>query len=215
VCLLRDTLNRAEFESILDQDLKSRNSLSLARKTVSLILLYITGLRVSNLLSLRTQDIKDLLLKKEMTISLIKRGPNSHRIVISESHHAFLLKYESEINILIKNKTYDALVFSSLKNPNKSYQRAEFTRVLNKVLKKSSMRLMKNLKTHSFRTTFITQLLVNNPVDKICRVVGHKSILSTLRYDRNVLKRKEQRSVIESRLETHLHLPNENDEITN
>ena len=57
--ILRDTLNRAEFQGILDQDIKGRSPLSLSRKRLSLILLYITGLRVSNLLNLRVQDLKD------------------------------------------------------------------------------------------------------------------------------------------------------------
>ena len=201
---LRDPLNRLEFETILSLDINGRSALSLARKRLALVLLYITGLRVSNLLVLKVSDLNDILLKKEFHIGLIKRGSESHRILISDSNFQLLEKYKKDISILLQNKAYDDFVFSSLRDPKKAYQRAEFTRSLNAILFKSSCRLQKNLKTHSFRTTLITQLLVNTPLNKVSSLIGHKSIISTLRYDRNILKRKEQRVLIESRLEAHL-----------
>ena len=53
-----------------------------SRKKAALILLYITGLRVSNLLLLKIHNIEDLFEKGSTTIPLIKRGSNKHLLAL-------------------------------------------------------------------------------------------------------------------------------------
>ena len=60
-----------------------------------------------------------------------------------------------------------------------------FEKELNKILEKASIILKKNIRTHSFRATVITELLANNiAIDDVKEIIGHKSIESTLNYKR-------------------------------
>ncbi len=73
---LRESITEDEFFLILDS-VKNDHFVS-SRKKAALILLYLTGLKVSNLLLFRIDHVNDLFDKGSTTISLIKRGSNKH-----------------------------------------------------------------------------------------------------------------------------------------
>lgn len=70
---IRETIDEQEFLQILE--LVKRQSFVGARKKCGMIILYLTGIRVSNLLVFSVRHTKELLEKGETTIPLIKRGP--------------------------------------------------------------------------------------------------------------------------------------------
>lgn len=75
---MRDSMNENEFKGILE--LVKPNNFVASRKKTALLLLYVTGLRVSQLLKFQIKHIQQLLDKGETTIPLIKRGHTFHNI---------------------------------------------------------------------------------------------------------------------------------------
>jgi len=44
-----------------------------------------------------------------------------------------------------------------------------------------------NIKSHSFRINYVTSILKKHPVNIAQSIIGHRSIDTTMRYDRNTL----------------------------
>lgn len=193
---LRDVVLPEELSMILDKCSSYR--FSSCRRRLAFVLLYLTGLRVSNLLILTVKQVKELFLKGDVTISLIKNGPSRHSIIVSEKGLDFLNKYKKTLNLLCQNKKGSDLLFTTEKSPDKSITRASFDNELNVILKECSLFLGKHLRTHSFRATFITDLLKSTPIDVVKDVVGHSDIKSTLTYKRSRLSKETIQKVIKT-----------------
>nr|YP_009258528.1 putative phage integrase [Netrium digitus]ANI25550.1 putative phage integrase [Netrium digitus] len=84
-------------------------------------------------------------------------------------------------------------------NSRKHLERAYFDKQLNKVLIKASQKLGKNIRTHSFRTSFITDLL-NSGVElsKIKDIIGHKDIKTTNKYIRCDLREDDLMKILQN-----------------
>ncbi len=73
---LRDTISRADFDVVIS--LVKKHRFSKARRRLALALLYLSGLRVSNLRLLSVKNVKTLLKTGNVTLPIIKRGFNRH-----------------------------------------------------------------------------------------------------------------------------------------
>ena len=82
---LRDSVTEDEFFHILKSVKKDHFVPS--RRKAGLILLYITGLKRSNLLLLKIHKIDQLFDKGSTTIPLIKRASNKHLLSLSKPNH--------------------------------------------------------------------------------------------------------------------------------
>ena len=71
-----------------------------ARVKVTLTILYLTGLLISNLLLLTKKQVYDLLKKGHITIRLIKRGKERHLVVISSPGRKILKSIITEIDLI-------------------------------------------------------------------------------------------------------------------
>lgn len=85
----RDMIEFNEFNFLLNM-IDNNNYCDLRRKA-ALLILYTTGLRVSNLLIFKVKNIKDLITDGKTRIDLIKGGNVQHMIVISNSSSILLL----------------------------------------------------------------------------------------------------------------------------
>lgn len=186
---LRDVVSSIEFSSILE--LIKGDRFSNCRRRLCLVILYITGLRVSNLLIFNVKHLKDLFKTGKVTIPLIKKGAAKHTIHLSDSGLSLLNKHKKSLSILCKNKTISNPVFSSQLDLEKPISREHLDKELNNILVKASLKLGKHLRTHSFRASFIKDLLVSVPVDWVQEFVGHKDINSTLTSNRYLENRSE------------------------
>jgi site-specific recombinase XerD len=182
---LRDVVSKEEFSIIINQ-VKSKSFAS-CRRQLALVLLYLTGLRVSNLLILTVKQVKSLFFDGKVIIPLIKNGVKRHSMVLSEEGLLLLNKYKESFHVLCKNKKVHNLVFTTEKRLDKPMNRASFDNELNVILQKCSLEFGKHLRTHSFRATMITDLLVSTPIDQVKEFIGHNDIKSTLTYKRSRL----------------------------
>lgn len=101
---LRDTISPIEFDKIefdkILNGVKGRMYRQERRK-IALTLLYLTGLRVLNLLLLKVQHIKEFLENGQTLISLIKGGEQRHRLTLSSQGKKVSLHVGEEFIILI------------------------------------------------------------------------------------------------------------------
>lgn len=185
---LRDVISSEELSVIMS--LIKPKGFSNSRRRLAFCLLYLTGLRVSNLLCLNVRHVKDLFKTGEVTIPLIKKGPSRHKIKLSANGLLFLNGFKQDFVVLCRNKQVSFALFSSIQDLENPRPRQHFDEELNKILREASVRCGKHLRTHSFRATFITDLLVSTPIDEVKEFIGHKDIKTTLTYKRTRLTEK-------------------------
>lgn len=198
---LREALTLEQFETLLTY--VEGHSYKASRIRIALILLYYTGLRVSNLLVLKLFHIQELLHEKETHLPLIKGGSRRHFLSVGTQGKHFLDKYARDVIALQQGKTASEFFFTAnpriIKKPGplKALDRSNFDVELNAVLKKASLHFGKHFRTHSFRATFVTDLLkAEVPIHKVREVIGHSDIKSTSTYQRSSVTQKEVRSII-------------------
>lgn len=183
--LIRESVTEHEFHAILD--MVKHNHFVASRKKTALILLYVTGLRVSNLLKLTIQNIEDFLNKGETRISIIKRGNKNHPILLSKKSRILIKEHTINFTQLMRDKERDSFFFTTQTRLDKPISRSSFDAELNNVLVKASQTFNKHIRTHSFRASIITDFLKSTPVDIVKQIVGHKDIATTLQYKRGVI----------------------------
>lgn len=183
---LRDTIDLADFERILL--LVRGRAGAKERRRLALALLYLTGLRVSNLLLFNVAHAMELFEKGNTRIQLIKGGEKRFPLRLSPKGRRLLLRFKQDFMKLAHNKTADAPLFTTAKDFTKPIARDNFDKELNQILTAASAQLQKHLRTHSFRATIITELLKSSPIDDVKEIIGHKSISSTLQYKRSRLQ---------------------------
>lgn len=182
---LRDTIDLADFERIIL--LVRGRAGAKERRRLAFVLLYLTGLRVSNLLLFSVAHARELFEKGNTRIQLIKGGEKRFPIRLSPKGRNLLLRFKEDFIKLTRNKSADAPLFTTAKDFTKPIARDNFDKELNKILAIASAQLEKHLRTHSFRATIITELLKSSPIDDVKELIGHKSISSTLEYKRSRL----------------------------
>lgn len=188
----RDTINPKEFQSLIQSIQLS--SPKYARIKVAFTLLYLTGLRVTNLLTFNVQNIVQLQQDQSTLIHLIKRGGMT-KIAIPNDAKTWLKQIQPDISLLIKGKGPQDALFTN--NKGQIISRSNFNKDLNKILKDLSIKSGKRLYTHSFRVTMITELLQSHPIQQVKKLIGHKDIRTTEVYDRKFMSERELRKALQ------------------
>ena len=156
-------------------------------------MLYITGLRVSNLLLFNVRNIKELMEKGETHITLIKNKKKSklHPITLGEKAKNYLKEFQSNFYSLMLNKNENEPFFTTQNKLHCPIHRVSFDSEINNVLIRASEKFQKHLRTHSFRASIITDYLKSTPIDVVKEVIGHKDIKTTLQYKRGQVSQHE------------------------
>lgn len=197
----REAITAQEFIKIIDfVNNNFQNPLTIARVKTALVLLYTTGLRISNLLLLRKRDITQLLNEGECNINLIKGGPQKQLLHIGCKGRALLRDLSRELTVIDGvQKEENAPFFISKLDTQKAISPRNFRGQLNKVLQYASVILKKHIRSDSFRATFITDLLeLGIPIEQARDIVGHRDIATTATYRRSRMNIKELRKTITS-----------------
>ena len=206
----RDIITRKEFFEMLAYT--SKTNVKASRIRAALILLFYTGLRVSNLLVLTIDDVNQLLTKQTVTLPLIKRGPCDHRLFLSPDFIKTVKDHGQDcFNIIIKNRQQQGAspsdFFFSIaykkninglqpEKQNKPLSRTSFTEEINRVMCNIGKRNDKKFSSHSFRTTLITNLIQNGVAsENVRKIVGHQNLDSTAGYDRSTFSGKDIQKV--------------------
>jgi len=144
------------------------------RNKAMLELMYGCGLRVSELISIETNDI-DMI---NCQIKISGKGNKERIIPLGEYSIDYLRKYLNKRNLLLKNKTCNKLF---LNNRGEQMTRQGFFKNLKKILKEKH--LNSNISPHTLRHSFATHLL-NRGADlrSIQEMLGHSDISTTKIY---------------------------------
>ena len=134
-----------------------------------LLLLYTSGVRISELLNLKLQDFDS----QRMQIRVLGKGDKFRYTILSERCLEALRAYWKEY----KPTNY---LFNGLKN-GKKYSKSSVRNILKKAVKKA--RVKQKVIVHTMRHSFATHLLesgVNIVIVK--NLLGHNSLRTTMRY---------------------------------
>jgi len=174
---IKDNITQQEFKHLINY-LKADTSVRANRKDRLIKLfniLYSTGLRVNETTQLTNFKLKELLNTKQTKIIAHKQSLEKV-IYITENTRKQLLKLFPEIT-----ENEDLLFTSERGSKNSPLAVNSVIRDINQYLKKVFPN--KNITSHSFRQTLITELAQKNINTKVIQtLIGHKSISSTYRY---------------------------------
>jgi integrase len=172
---------------------------SLPRKTfvdkrfiLCILLLYITGCRINELQNFNYYAVQTLIKEGTLTIYTFKNR-STRRIDISENEKLLLKSYEDLFNKFYMKIPLKLSVLST--STGREMNNRAAINWMNKKLKLLYPDQNLNLKSHSFRIGYITNLLKNNNAQVAKSIIGHSNIETTMRYDRNVLNSKDVKNI--------------------
>lgn len=165
--LLPDILSRQEIEKLLT--MPDRTTCLGARDRAILEVLYASGLRVSELCSLRIYDVDDTFLKvkgkgrKERLVPLGRKA-----VEAINAYHPFLDAFEGNEQLFVTSK-------------GKPINRIEVWRMVKRYIAQAG--ITKKISPHSLRHSFATHLLDEGADLRVIQeMLGHSNIASTDRY---------------------------------
>lgn len=168
---LPQVLTIEEVDSLLDIDLNTPFDY---RNKAMLELLYGTGLRVSELLSLKIGDIDF----SNCIVRCIGKGNKERIVPIGEYVIYYLNSYLEYRPLLLKNKKSDYLFLNSRGD---HLSRFSFFKILKNLLIKKGIN--KNISPHSLRHSFATHILEGGAdLRSIQELLGHSDISTTKIY---------------------------------
>ena len=166
---LPKVLSVEEVDRLLDISLTDAFSY---RNKAMLELMYATGLRVSELVSLKLHDI-DL---TNETVRTMGKGSKERIIPIGEIAVHYLTVYLKEYRDQLLKKEYTDALF--LNNHGKQMTRQGFFKILKKIAKEKEIKT--SFSPHTLRHSFATHLLENGAdLRSIQELLGHSSISTT------------------------------------
>ena len=158
----RDPIN-SEIYNLLIKESEGPTYIA-TRTRIAICLLTVTGIRISELLSVKVGQLETLLEEGWISIDRLKRGP-------------------ANLLFLMKNK--DSYVFTSDRKPNQKLRRETITMDVNKVTHSVSKFLpaKPNIISHSFRIGYISQLWKDTKdIEFVRQTIGHRSLNATSGY---------------------------------
>lgn len=169
---LPDSLSIEEMEILLNTPELTTAGI---RDKVMMELLYGTGIRVSELIDMKTLDVNS-----EMGfISVMGKGQKERIIPITDYVAGLLREYIENTRIeLLKSNDIDALFIT---NRGKPFSRQGVWKMIKKYGQMSGV--LKNITPHTFRHTFATHLIENGADLRIVQeLLGHTDIATTQIY---------------------------------
>jgi len=169
---LPSTLTEEEVMSLLDIHLTDNFSY---RNKAMLELLYATGLRVSELINLKLQDIDF----SQDIIRTFGKGSKERIIPIGDYAKEYLEKYIYEYRSSMLKKENNEYIF--LNNHGKQMTRQGFFKIIKKIAKEKGIN--KELSPHTLRHSFASHLLkYGADLRTIQELLGHSDISTTQIY---------------------------------
>ena len=184
---LPDVLSQDEIEAILNQPASSahdKRRLWLRDRAV-LEVLYATGIRVSELITLKQSDIA----AEQGIIRVYGKGSKERLVPIGRSALRWVARYKSECRALLqwRGTTQDALFLNARGMP---MTRMAIWKIVQAYTKKAG--IAKEVHPHTFRHSFATHLLEGGAdLRAVQEMLGHSDISTTQIYthiDREYLK---------------------------
>lgn len=165
---LPDILTNEEVTKLLNS-VSGADNLSI-RNRAMLEILYATGLRVSELISLKFSNV-DI---EECYIKILGKGNKERLVPFGQKAQLYLKRY-----LRVRKNTKSEYIF--LTRLNKPISRIEFWRQLKQIAINAG--IMKNITPHTLRHSFATHLLTGGAdIRFVQEMLGHSSISTTQKY---------------------------------
>ena len=192
----REPITIEIYDSLIQssQKFKYSNLYQSARLRLALALLFVTGIRISELLPLKMNQVESLFTNHWISIDRAKRGPANHKAFLTKEGSRIMRERRSDFELMQLFKKSDSYIFTA-ENSQKPLAREAFTNLINKFIKDCSRRMDRNpnLSSHSFRVGFITQLWRDtNDIEFVRQAIGHAKIDTTSQYVENLSERERQ-----------------------
>jgi site-specific recombinase XerD len=161
---------------------------------LALALLLVTGIRISELLPLKMNQVESLFTNHWISIDRAKRGPANHKAFLTKEGSRIMKERRSDFELLQLFKDGDSYIFTA-ENSKKPLAREAFTNLINKFIKDCARRMDRNpnISSHSFRVGFITQLWRDtNDIEFVRQAIGHAKIDTTSQYVENLSEKERQ-----------------------
>jgi len=169
---LPKVLSYDEVVKLLDVDLVDKYSY---RNKAMLELMYATGLRVSELVNLKINDIDF----EECLVKTMGKGSKERIIPIGDYAILFVLKYLKDYRPLLLKKDYNDYLF--LNNRGKKISRQSFYKIVDELAIKKG--ITTEISPHTLRHSFATHLLDRGAdIVSIKEMLGHSSLSTTQIY---------------------------------
>jgi integrase/recombinase XerD len=168
-------ITRDEVEQLYNS-LPSRNLSELQKKTM-MVLLFETGMRISELLSLKIASIKRDF--GEYVLEFEQKGGAVHRVTLNEIALAFLGKYLEGLVNSVPELAESRLLFQT--RTGRKINRKNFYRLMKTIAKNANLGC--EIHPHTSRVSFIRQKHKEGvDIYSIRKKVGHSSVKTTERY---------------------------------
>src|SRR5210317_2265078 len=186
----REPITVEIYDSLIQssRNLKSSNLYQSVRLRLALALLFVTGIRISELLPLKMKQVGSLFINHWITIDRVKRGPANHKAFLTKEGSRIIQERRSDFEFMQLFKDDDSYIFTA-ENSQKPLAREAFTNLINKFIKDYARKMDRNpnLSSHSFRVGFITQLWRDtNDIEFVRQAIGHSKIDTTSQYVENL-----------------------------
>jgi len=179
----RDPINSEIYKRLIQE---SQGPTYMATRTrIAICLLTVTGIRISELLSLKVGQLETLLNEGWISIDRLKRGPANHKAFLTSEGKKLVKARKRDFEFLFLMKNKDSYVFTSDRKPNQKLRRETITMDVNKVTHSVSKLLPSkpNITSHSFRIGYISQLWKDTKdIEFIKQAIGHRRLTSTSDY---------------------------------
>ena len=196
----KDPVTEEIYEYLIKRaDSIYRDTYQGARLRLALALLVITGVRISELLPLTVEQLQKLFQCSWIAIDRMKRGPSSHKAFLTQKGRKILRKRGKDFETILYAKEDDSHIFTPQYSDD-PLNRTVFTKIVNKFLKEAVEELpnQPNIRSHSFRIGFITQLWRDTEdIDFVRQAIGHAKIVTTSRYVQNLSEEERKRRMID------------------
>ncbi len=179
----RDPIN-SEIYNLLIKESEGASYIA-TRTRIAICLLTVSGIRISELLSLKMFQLKTLLGKGWISIDRLKRGLANHKVFLTSEGRKVVKARKRDFEFLFLMKDENSYVFTSDRKPNQKLGRQTITMDVNKVMHSVSNLLPSkpNITSHSFRIGYISQLWKDTKdIEFVRQTIGHRSLNSTSNY---------------------------------
>lgn len=159
---------------------------SISRNIVVLLILFLTGERISNILLFTANHLRQLLDPATIYIVIprIKSVETRYRTVTFSQHAWSLIsRCEKHIRTLLLGKQEDDFVITA-RGKTKTLGRTYLNKNINNILKIVGKRHHKKISTHSFRIGLTTSIIETSGIHAAQAFIGHADISTTNIYSR-------------------------------
>jgi site-specific recombinase XerD len=128
----RDPIN-SEIYNLLMKESEGASYIA-TRTRIAICLLTVSGIRISELLSLKVFQLKTLLEEGWISIDRLKRGPANHKAFLTSEGKKIVKARNQDFEFLFLMKDENSYVFTSDRKPNQMLGRQTITMDVNKVM---------------------------------------------------------------------------------